>query len=197
MGIVKQMPLSSLTFGKTFFYVSWLFILRDDLPAGQIRMFTRMECISSSLLPLSARTFTVPQWVSGASTHESTRIEKEVGSHSELRFGRQSGLPNIWTGVTAHFLNLTLLFSHLRVLEDLKRADHRDLLRKREKLTLENLPRRDVLMEILLMSFVLHDGSFGWVSVVFCPLIWSDPSCCRESHAGSIHSLRLRALLIT
>lgn len=42
VGLIKQKQFSSLVFGKTFFYVSWLFILGDDLPGGQIRMFTTM-----------------------------------------------------------------------------------------------------------------------------------------------------------
>lgn len=36
----KEIQFGNLAFVKTFFYISCLFILRGDLPGGQIRMFT-------------------------------------------------------------------------------------------------------------------------------------------------------------
>lgn len=46
VGLIKQIQFSSLAFSKAVFYISWPFLLGDDLPVGQIRIFTAMRLSS-------------------------------------------------------------------------------------------------------------------------------------------------------
>lgn len=165
------MQFSSLAFGKTFFYVSWLFILRDDLPAGQIRMFTMYDvcfiphCGSS---PWRNR-----GGCCGCSAW-TWQFEKkwEVRVRRYLGYNLSSKHLNLCCRVLfffkVHQWTNSLFYAHLWITEHLKRAYHRNLVRKIGKPMGELAQKGQCLQRQLVMSCVLYSRPFWWVFVVLC-----------------------------